>query len=202
MICVNLSILGSVDLEYITCMIMTFILTMVVLLCITIVLVSEAFIFQKATQKPYKAFIPFYGDHIFNTIATNKDTAQIILIIRLALALIVYSWFPKNYISVGISLMFFPLLVLFVIIVVFIDFMPYSTDFMSNLDFMSTLSSCIIIFLPVLLSIIHKMIISKGLAHKFGKSGLFAVGLFFLPFIFYPILAFGKAKYNHMSLEE
>lgn len=34
------------------------------------------------------------------------------------------------------------------------------------------------------------------LAKAFGKSGGFAVGLIFLPVIFYPILAFGKAEYE------
>jgi len=34
------------------------------------------------------------------------------------------------------------------------------------------------------------------LAKAFGKGGGFAVGLIFLPFIFYPILGFGKAKFR------
>ena len=33
------------------------------------------------------------------------------------------------------------------------------------------------------------------LSKSFGKGGLFTVGLIFLPFIFFPILAFGDAKY-------
>lgn len=33
-------------------------------------------------------------------------------------------------------------------------------------------------------------------AKRFGKGGGFAVGLIFLSFIFYPILAFGDAKYQ------
>ena len=33
------------------------------------------------------------------------------------------------------------------------------------------------------------------LAKSFGKDVLFALGLVFLPFIFFPILAFGDAKY-------
>lgn len=35
-----------------------------------------------------------------------------------------------------------------------------------------------------------------GLANNFGKGGGFVVGLIFLPFIFYPILAFGDAEYQ------
>jgi hypothetical protein len=35
-----------------------------------------------------------------------------------------------------------------------------------------------------------------GLANKFGKGGGYAVGLIFLPIIFYPMLAFGDAEYQ------
>ena len=35
-----------------------------------------------------------------------------------------------------------------------------------------------------------------GLASNFGKGAGFAAGLLFLPFIFYPILAFGSAQYT------
>ena len=34
-----------------------------------------------------------------------------------------------------------------------------------------------------------------GLANNFGKGGGYAVGLLFLPIIFYPMLAFGDAQY-------
>ncbi len=39
------------------------------------------------------------------------------------------------------------------------------------------------------------------LSKKFGKSEGFTVGLIFLGFIFYPILAFGEAKYEGNSNE-
>jgi len=47
--------------------------------------------------------------------------------------------------------------------------------------------------------------ICQGLAKTFKKSSKFAVGLFFLPFIFYPILAFSQDKYigiNEEKVEE
>lgn len=40
------------------------------------------------------------------------------------------------------------------------------------------------------------IITAINMAKKFGKSGGFAVGLIFLPIIFYPILAFGDAMYE------
>ena len=49
-------------------------------------------------------------------------------------------------------------------------------------------------FVPIL-SIVVAVLMVMGIARNFGKGGGFAAGLFFLPFIFYPILAFGDAKY-------
>jgi Family of unknown function (DUF5684) len=44
--------------------------------------------------------------------------------------------------------------------------------------------------------LIFAIIAVVGLANKFGKGGGFAVGLIFLPYIFYPILGFGSAQYQ------
>lgn len=38
--------------------------------------------------------------------------------------------------------------------------------------------------------------VSSGVAKAFGKDGGFALGLTFLSFVFYPILAFGSARYQ------
>jgi hypothetical protein len=40
------------------------------------------------------------------------------------------------------------------------------------------------------------IIVNVGIAEKFGKDVAFAIGLIFLSFIFYPILAFGDARYR------
>lgn len=53
----------------------------------------------------------------------------------------------------------------------------------------------ILYFIP-LVNIVVEIIVQVGVAEKFGKGGGFAVGLIFLPFIFYPILAFGEAQYQ------
>jgi hypothetical protein len=53
----------------------------------------------------------------------------------------------------------------------------------------------ILMFIPIA-NIVVMFIVSMALAEKFGKSTGFAVGMFFLPFIFYPILAFGDAQYK------
>jgi hypothetical protein len=47
-----------------------------------------------------------------------------------------------------------------------------------------------------ILSLVVWILVSLGLAKKFGKWTGFGIGLILLPFIFYPILAWGNAKYK------
>ena len=53
----------------------------------------------------------------------------------------------------------------------------------------------LLMFIP-LVNIIVSILAVVGLANSFGKGGGFAAGLIFLPFIFYPILAFSDAQYQ------
>ena len=53
----------------------------------------------------------------------------------------------------------------------------------------------ILLLIPVV-NIIVDIIISLDIARNFGKSGGFGVGLFLLGFIFFPVLAFGGARYQ------
>ena len=54
----------------------------------------------------------------------------------------------------------------------------------------------IILFFIPFINAIASILVNLALAEKFGKGAGFAVGLIFLPFIFYPILAFGNATYK------
>lgn len=53
----------------------------------------------------------------------------------------------------------------------------------------------ILMFVP-LANIFALIMTNVYLAKSFGKSVAFAVGLIFLPYIFYPILAFSSASYQ------
>ena len=44
--------------------------------------------------------------------------------------------------------------------------------------------------------LIITIIMAIALSERFGKGGGFAVGLILLPFIFYPVLAFGDVQYQ------
>ena len=54
----------------------------------------------------------------------------------------------------------------------------------------------LILFLIPLVNLVVAIITLVALAAKFGKGAGFAIGLIFLPFIFYPILGFGDAQYS------
>ena len=53
----------------------------------------------------------------------------------------------------------------------------------------------VLFFIP-LVNLIIQIIVSLGIAERFGKGAGFGLGLFFLGFIFYPILAFGESRYG------
>ena len=53
----------------------------------------------------------------------------------------------------------------------------------------------IILMLIPFVNIVVWFIIAHSLSRSFGKDIGFTLGLIFLPFIFYPILAFGNSQY-------
>lgn len=48
-----------------------------------------------------------------------------------------------------------------------------------------------------IVNIFLMVVVLRRLATAFGKGAWFTIGLIFLPFIFYPILAWGKAEYSN-----
>lgn len=53
-----------------------------------------------------------------------------------------------------------------------------------------------IAYLIPLINIVAFIFLSLAIARKYGQPTVFGVGLFLLPFIFYPILGFGAAQYE------
>jgi hypothetical protein len=52
-----------------------------------------------------------------------------------------------------------------------------------------------LLFIP-LVGVVIYLLAMLSLAKKFGRSELFGVGIFLLPMIFLPLLAFGDSKYE------
>ena len=53
----------------------------------------------------------------------------------------------------------------------------------------------LLLFIPFV-NVVVGIMMTHELSLRFGKGGWFTVGLVLLPFIFYPILAFGDSKYK------
>jgi hypothetical protein len=53
----------------------------------------------------------------------------------------------------------------------------------------------LLFFVPIV-NIVVSVLVYIALAERFGKDSAFAVGMVFLPFIFFPILGFGTATYR------
>ncbi len=56
----------------------------------------------------------------------------------------------------------------------------------------------ILFFIPCV-NIIIAILVALDVAKNFGKGTGFGIGLAFLPFIFYPILGFGDARYHPVA---
>jgi ABC-type sulfate transport system permease subunit len=54
----------------------------------------------------------------------------------------------------------------------------------------------ILLFIIPLVNFIIGIVVAFDIAKRFGKGAGFALGLVFLPFIFYPVLAWGDARYQ------
>ena len=52
----------------------------------------------------------------------------------------------------------------------------------------------ILFFIPIV-SIVMSLLVNLEVAKNFGKGAGYGIGLWLLPFIFYPILGFGDAQY-------
>ena len=56
----------------------------------------------------------------------------------------------------------------------------------------------LLLLLVPLVNIVVAIMLVVAISRNFGKGGGFAAGLFFLPWIFYPVLGFGGAHYQTM----
>jgi len=60
----------------------------------------------------------------------------------------------------------------------------------------------LVLYVIPVVNLIPAILVPVEIAKNFGKSGLFAVGLIFLPFIFYPLLGFGDAQYQPQGVPQ
>lgn len=60
----------------------------------------------------------------------------------------------------------------------------------------------IVLLLIPFVNVVISILLNLALAERFGKDGLYAVGLIFLPFIFLPMLGFGSSTYQPAPAEQ
>ena len=82
----------------------------------------------------------------------------------------------------------------FFIIIIFSSLMTYKFTYNFNDNITLSINSFDSIF--TLISLFTLYLVNYNISKKFNKDYLFAIGLTFLPFIFYPILGLGKSEYN------
>lgn len=56
----------------------------------------------------------------------------------------------------------------------------------------------ILCFIP-LVNVLIMIVLAVDIAKSFGKDTLFGIGMLLLPIVFYPVLAFGDARYHGPS---
>ena len=132
-------------------------------------------IFEKAGEKGWKSLIPIYNVYIMFKIVKMKTWFWYLIMINVIAAIM--------YMIEG--------------------FNPYATTEIgtTTLSFAIYPMSTIALIFVTVVELIATIIYSYRTAKVFGKSTGFAVGLFFLPWIFWFILAFGKAKYNRKAIK-
>ena len=158
-----------------------------------LLIISQGVLLDKANDQWWKILIPFYGEYSMYKIARKKAL-----------------WFVKFIIAILATIVLIVLLVNFV--GTFIQTMssyvpsistnqtllPETSVEIINVLIENIISNQVLIISFLLLSMfslvsdIIRIVYYVGLSHSFGKSGVFAVGLFFLNVIFLPILAFSK----------
>lgn len=125
---------------------------------------------------------------------------------------IIYESQVRDYFLIGVIIFLIVMIILFYILCFYRIFKKagknpwtalipiYNVIIMLNI---ATLPSYyfLLMLIPVV-NIYPFVCLSKEVARSFQKSGAFAVGLFFLPVIYYPILAFSDSRYFGINQEK
>lgn len=149
---------------------------MLFVLCFYILMViADWKIFVKAGEKGWKSLIPIYNIYIMFKIVKMKTWFWYLITINI-LAAIMFAFDNTN---------------------------PYTMtgEEFASLSFSTHPTTLVAIIFTSVVELICSIIFAYRLAKVFGKGSLFAVGLFFLPNIFWLILAFGGAKYDRKRIK-
>ena len=137
-------------------------------------------IFDKAGEHGWASLIPFYKDYVLYKVSGKKN--------------LFWGFLICSILSIGAVAAFAVLF--FVIAVGVLNSALYydpSDDVLMTYGFVVIVAGLVLVVCGIL-CLVFRAMQCAGLAKSFGVSGGYAVGLFFLPHIFYSILAFSKDK--------
>lgn len=134
-------------------------------------------IFDKAGEHGWASLIPFYKDYVLYKVSGKKN--------------LFWGFLICSILNIGAVAAFFVLF--FVIAFGVLNTVNYnpSDDVLMTYGFVVIIAGLVLVVCGIL-CIVFRAMQCAGLAKSFGVSGGFAVGLFFLPHIFYSILAFSR----------
>ena len=134
-------------------------------------------IFDKAGEHGWASLIPFYKDYVLYKVSGKKN--------------LFWGFLICSILNIGAVAAF--VVLFFVIAVGVLNTVNYnpSDDVLMTYGFVVIIAGLVLVVCGIL-CIVFRAMQCAGLAKSFGVSGGFAVGLFFLPHIFYSILAFGR----------
>ena len=134
-------------------------------------------IFDKAGEHGWASLIPFYKDYVLYKVSGKKN--------------LFWGFLICSILNIGAVAAF--VVLFFVIAFGVLNTVNYnpSDDVLMTYGFVIIIAGLVLVVCGIL-CIVFRAMQCAGLAKSFGVSGGFAVGLFFLPHIFYSILAFGR----------
>ncbi|MEX2514610.1 MAG: DUF5684 domain-containing protein [Candidatus Paceibacterota bacterium] len=146
------------------------ILDIIIIILAVIALAGLWKTFEKAGEKGWKGIIPVYNCYVMLRLTKHSG------------------WWIAVFIA--------PVLLLILVRIIYGGEIPNSTT--ENPDaFLSTIG--ILVLLLVLAIMIIQTVVTYEMARSFKKRLSFTFGLIFLPFVFWPLLGFGDARYVGLS---
>lgn len=141
-----------------------------------LILVSYWHIFKKLGMPGWKGIIPYYSEYmLFQTLWTTKPFWILVI-------------------ASGIYLAFSVLIAILLPLLFFVNHSAGNTEQNTAIFVIFSVIFGLLTLAFIILALVIDFKLHVRLARAFGKSVGFAVGLTLLSFVFYPILAFGKAQ--------
>lgn len=167
----------NADAAFMTWLILSSLISVLVSMGITaLIMVSNWHIFKKLGMPGWKGIIPYYSDYmLFQTLWKTKPFWTLVI-------------------ASGVYIAGSVLMTILLPLMLFVNRNAANTEQMTAMLVIFFVVFGLLTLAFIILALVINFMLHVRMARAFGKSVGFAVGLTFLSFVFYPILAFGKAQ--------